>query len=257
MTHHFCGLFVPVFTTRTQQGAFLPRSTRSCGNTRKCWVSREGCPFLVFPSLSMIVTQPERVLLLRDIASVAHYAKGKVLDVGGGNGNRYRSLFTYESYTTLDINGESDIHASSEKIPLADGSVDTVLCFQLFHYFVNPLPHLIEMRRVLKRGGTFILSFPSFIALHPTTRCTFTIQAMRELCEAAGFKIIETKPRGHLPSAITQTVIRAICNKCNPHQNRSMYFVGPVSLLLTKIALLLEHFFKDEMFSMGYVIVMQ
>ncbi len=205
----------------------------------------------------MIVTQPERILLLRDITSLAHYVKGKVLDVGGGNGNRYRSLFKCESYTTLDINGESDIHASSEKIPLPDSSVDTVLCFQLFHYFVDPLPHLKEMRRVLKKDGTMLLSFPQFIALHPTTRCTFTMLAMRELCEQAGFKVIEVKPRGRLPSAITQTLIRAICNKWNPYKNRSMYFVAPISWLLSKVALFLDRFCDDQMFSMGFALALE
>ena len=201
----------------------------------------------------MIVTQPERILLLRDISSLAHYVKGKILDVGGGNGNRYRSLFKCESYTTLDINGESDIHASSEKIPLPDSSVYTILCFQLFHYFIDPLPSLKEMHRVLKQGGVFLLSFPQFITLHPTTRCTFTMLAMRELCEQAGFNIIEVKARGRLPSAIAQTVIRAICNRWNPYKSRSMYLVAPISWLLSRIALFLDRFFHDEMFSMGFV----
>lgn len=203
----------------------------------------------------MIVCQPERERLLRDISSVAHYARGEVLDVGGGNGNRYRTLFTCDRYRTLDINGESDIHASSEQIPLPDGSVHTIVCFQLFHYFIDPLPHLKEMRRVLKRGGVFMASFPQFIALHPSTRCTFTLKAMKELCDKAGFTVKETRQRGQLPSAVAQTIIRSLCNKWRPYENKSIYIIGPLSILITKTALFLDSFFDDEMFAMGFLIV--
>ena len=209
------------------------------------------------PYVSMIVTQPERILLLRDISSLAHHVQGRVLDVGGGNGKRYRSLFACDQYTTLDINGESDIHASAEDITLPDGSIDTVLCFQLLHYFVDPLPALKEMRRVLKKGGVLLLSFPQFIALHPDTRCTFTKLAMREMCEKAGFSIIEVKSRGRLPSSIAQTVIRAICNRLNPYKNNSLYFVAPLSWLLSNCSLLLDIFFRDEMFALGFVMLLE
>jgi SAM-dependent methyltransferase len=42
---------------------------------------------------------------------------------------------------------------SAEHIPLADASVDTVVCAQSFHWFANAAA-LAEIRRVLKREGT-------------------------------------------------------------------------------------------------------
>lgn len=195
---------------------------------------------------------------MRDMEALAPIVRGDVLDVGGSNGNRYRSLFHFGSYTTLDINGEADIQASSDHIPLKSGMIDTILCIQLFHYFIDPLPHLKEMRRVLKPGGKLILSVPKFIALHSTTRCTFTTLAIRELCMEAGFKVLETRNRGRLPSAIVQTILRALCNKLDPYHNRrSMYLMAPLSLILTKAAIFLDRFFKDEMFSMGFILVLE
>src|SRR5215510_14639686 len=41
---------------------------------------------------------------------------------------------------------------SAERIPLADASVDAVVCAQSFHWFAN-VNALSEIRRILKTGG--------------------------------------------------------------------------------------------------------
>lgn len=205
----------------------------------------------------MIIPQPERVLLRRQIASLSRHVSGNVLDVGGGDGRRYRSLFSCDSYASLDVSGLGDIRASADAIPLPDAAVDSVLCFQVLHYFADPLPALREVRRVLRPGGAFLLSFPQFLAVARTTRCSFTALAVRELCEEAGFAVVETLPRGRLPSAIAQTVIRALCGRFRPYETRSMYALAPLSWLLTKAALSLDRFFEDDTFAMGFTMLLR
>jgi SAM-dependent methyltransferase len=44
------------------------------------------------------------------------------------------------------------LHATAQELPLADGSVDAVICAQAFHWFAT-VAALAEIRRVLKPGG--------------------------------------------------------------------------------------------------------
>ena len=45
------------------------------------------------------------------------------------------------------------LEGTATRIPLADSTLDAVVCAQSFHWFANPAA-LIEIRRVLKPGGT-------------------------------------------------------------------------------------------------------
>jgi SAM-dependent methyltransferase len=88
--------------------------------------------------------------------------------------------------------------ASATDIPLADGSVDLVLCHQLLHHMTAQHEALAEMRRVLRPGGLLLLaeSCRCFIESGPV-RALFRHppEAQRDaagyldLVRAAGFRI--------------------------------------------------------------------
>jgi ubiquinone/menaquinone biosynthesis C-methylase UbiE len=50
------------------------------------------------------------------------------------------------------------IRASAQRLPLADGCVDAVVCAQAFHWFASA-DSLAEIRRVLKAGGVLGLGW--------------------------------------------------------------------------------------------------
>jgi SAM-dependent methyltransferase len=50
-----------------------------------------------------------------------------------------------------------------EEIPLADMSVDAVICMGVIEYLENILPALLETRRILKPSGIAIVSFPNVL----------------------------------------------------------------------------------------------
>jgi SAM-dependent methyltransferase len=88
-----------------------------------------------------------------------------VLDLGAGTGKFLPHLRTtgaaviaVEPVAAMRaqlIERNPDIEAkpgTAEQIPLADGSLDAIVCAQAFHWFANPAA-LAEIHRVLKPGG--------------------------------------------------------------------------------------------------------
>ena len=99
--------------------------------------------------------------------------RDRVLDVGGGSRfqkgmKTYESLFANTAYETMDISSDyspdivGDIHA----IPLADASVDAIICRSVLEHVKNPNVAIIELHRILKPGGLLFLQVPSTYPYH-------------------------------------------------------------------------------------------
>jgi ubiquinone/menaquinone biosynthesis C-methylase UbiE len=87
----------------------------------------------------------------------------------------------------------------AEKLPYGDCFFDLLICNDSFHHYPNPLGALSEMRRVLKAGGTLLLSdiclpklqrllMNMFIFLSPDGDYKiYSENAIRNFIEEAGF----------------------------------------------------------------------
>lgn len=100
-------------------------------------------------------------------------AGGTVLDVGGGSRfmkgmKKYQDIFSKLVYKTMDVSADyapdivGDIHA----IPLADGSVDAVICRSVLEHVRHPEQAVHEMIRILKPGGLLYIQVPSTYPYH-------------------------------------------------------------------------------------------
>src|SRR5262249_3910501 len=94
---------------------------------------------------------------------------GKVLDVGA----QYCPYYPFfsgkcDSYSSLDIVPTEmvDIVCDAEDMPIEDGSYDLVLCTQVLEHCNRPERIVSECHRVLKKGGTFIVTVPSIFPVH-------------------------------------------------------------------------------------------
>ncbi len=87
-----------------------------------------------------------------------------VLDIGGRI-QPYRSLLAAKcaKYTALDLAWTPlvSVIGQAERLPLADGQFDLVLCTQVLEYIPEPRSAIDEIHRVLKAGGTLFLSAPA------------------------------------------------------------------------------------------------
>jgi SAM-dependent methyltransferase len=101
----------------------------------------------------------------------------RVLDVGAGS-CPYRAHFSHCVYQTQDFTGLTDEQLRDGKygqidyvseitaIPVAAGSFDVVLCTEVIEHVPNPIGAVKEMGRVLKPGGTLLLSAPLGSGIH-------------------------------------------------------------------------------------------
>jgi SAM-dependent methyltransferase len=85
-----------------------------------------------------------------------------VLDLYCGT-QPYRDLLPpHTRYVSMDIDqryGEPDV-VSEEFLPFPDTSFDLILCTEAFHYVTDPVHAVSELRRVLRPGGTLLLTVP-------------------------------------------------------------------------------------------------
>ncbi|MBT9775056.1 methyltransferase domain-containing protein [Clostridium sp. MCC353] len=99
-----------------------------------------------------------------------------VLDLGCGNGNIIGMLRQQmeAAFYGADISGEMirearkrlgeevklDV-ADAAELPYDDEMFDLVICNASFHHYTDPVKAVMEIRRVLKKGGTLILGDPT------------------------------------------------------------------------------------------------
>ena len=121
-----------------------------------------------------------------------------VLDVGG-RVQPWRPLLgeRIEQYVGLDpiLEGMVDVVAVGENIPFEDGGFDLVICTQMLTYASNPMQLVSELYRVLRPGGTLLLSTT---AMHPKfhdERWRFLPGGLRILL--SDFSKVEIVPEGY------------------------------------------------------------
>jgi SAM-dependent methyltransferase len=135
---------------------------------------------------------------LRALKSYLHYGKGRMLDVGCGGGP-YRVLFPHvDSYVGIDIlpSRNVDVVGDVQQLPFVDSTFDTILCTELLEHVPKPGQALCEISRLLKPGGTLLLTVPMIWGLHlePYDFFRYTKYGLRYLAERTGLTVVEIAP---------------------------------------------------------------
>ncbi len=141
--------------------------------------------------------------LRSEIASMAQAAQGVVLDVGCGTAP-YRLLFAHTAYYGVEVaisskfgskKGGADLMFDGRTLPVADASVDTVLCNQVLEHVFEPLPFLRELHRVLRPGGHLLMTVPFVWDEHeqPYDFARYSSFGLAHLAHSAGFEVVESR----------------------------------------------------------------
>lgn len=141
---------------------------------------------------------------------IAKNVKGITLDAGAGHLN-YKTILSkysaqYHSFDVQNYDGNIDITGDVQNmVDITDHSYDTVCCFHVFEHVPMPDKAVSEMYRILKSGGTLIVSVPLFAGLHeePYDFYRYTPYGIRFLLEQSKFVIKEEYRLGGLLSFIT------------------------------------------------------
>lgn len=108
---------------------------------------------------------------IREHADMSH---GVLLDVGCGLKPYEKAYAPFiESYIGIEYSPESgyrgnkaDFCGDAAYLPLADESVDTILCTEVMEHVPNPEKTVAEFERVLRPGGTIITTAPFVFPIH-------------------------------------------------------------------------------------------
>jgi SAM-dependent methyltransferase len=147
----------------------------------------------------LISDNPIHQRLLKAYIAAKPWISGKVLEVGCGEGRGVEILIE-KADTYLGIDKiEEVVNRLTEKYPnadfqqafippftgIADNSFDTVVSFQVIEHIENDRLFLEEIRRVLKPGGTAIISTPNIrhtLSRNPWHIREYTARQLKELC---------------------------------------------------------------------------
>ena len=121
----------------------------------------------------------------------------QVLDFGCGN-QPYRSLLEtkFKRYVGADLPGNQDAElliGPRGQLPCGDYSFDCVLSSEVLEHTANPRLYLSEAYRVLRAGGSLVLSVPAIWVYHPDPidYWRWTIAGLQFEIRDAGFELIK------------------------------------------------------------------
>ncbi len=140
-------------------------------------------------------------------------AKSRVLDLGGQKYNK-RGNFDIGAcglsvtYANLVTDKGTDVACDAKSLPFPDGSFDAVICSELLEHVPAPAPVIAECRRVLKPGGTLLVTVPFLFRIHgdPEDYGRYTDSYWQKTMNEAGFTIKEIEKHGHYASVLAEFI---------------------------------------------------
>ena len=160
------------------------------------WVRRQ----MFDPSLAGVFVNPfflARRALAKAMRQAAHQVRGRVLDVGCGQ-KPYLSFFDVSDYVGLEVDTpesrskkQADFFYDGKTFPFGNAEFDSVLCNQVLEHVFEPDEFLSELHRVLKQGGTLVLTVPFVWDEHeqPFDFARYSSFGLKHLLAKHGFTI--------------------------------------------------------------------
>ena len=140
--------------------------------------------------------------LARGMRRAAGHLSGRLLDIGCGV-KPYRAMLPgvtrhigIERPGTLSRSTVVDAWADALALPFAEASFDSVLCNEVLEHVPEPARLLSEAARVLRPGGTLVLTTPQTWGLHeePHDYYRYTRHGLAWLARGAGLEVLEITP---------------------------------------------------------------
>ena len=167
---------------------------------------------------------------------------GRVLDVGAGE-SPWRDLMPRVTYVGLDTSRSDSfgmrrrpdlVYYDGGKLPFDDNEFDHLLCTEVLEHIAEPFPFLVDLQRVLRPGGTLVLTVPWSARMHhvPHDYHRFTRYALESLLTSAGFGDVAIEERGNDVAAIANKLVVWWVNFVRPRRRASASVTWPAAVLL-------------------------
>lgn len=152
------------------------------------------------------------------------------------SGQKYVDQFDFSNLGSLSISG-ADADLDIDPYPIADRSTDCVVCFEVLEHLMGDPMHLIcETNRILKTGGTLILSTPNVLWRNNVIRYLFgghpfgwpvytstygdrhnrewTPFEVEQVLRAAGFDKIKTRTEDFCAPTQELSLLKKVISNC-------------------------------------------
>lgn len=110
-----------------------------------------------------------------------------------------------------------DLYCEATNVPLNNESVDTVLSTEVLHDIAEPGDFFNECHRLLRAGGTLVLTSPFVVPVvdGDYDHYRFTAQGLRYQAEKAGFEVKSIEPVGDLFAVIITLSVKPVLKLFN------------------------------------------
>lgn len=145
------------------------------------------------------------------VEALLPYVHGDTVDFGAGL-SRYKPMILTKakSYTAMDSFSAPgiDVVADVMNPPLTDASYDTVLCTQVLEHVKEPWVVVEHIARVLRSGGTAIVTTPFMYPYHPDPADYFryTTAGLAYLFERTGMTVEVSQGYCGLFGVLSETI---------------------------------------------------
>ena len=171
------------------------------------------------------------------LAAEAADLSGLVLDIGGKKRNRRGNFVGSENdsrrwlYLNIDPGADPDYLCSAENIPLPDASVDVFILCEVLEHAAKPEALLAEAHRILRCGGTGLLTMPFLVQVHadPEDYQRWTRFKLCRVLEETGFQITHVHEMGSIGSVI-HDLLHAAAHRSDSFQHATTRRLGRAAL---------------------------
>jgi SAM-dependent methyltransferase len=159
-----------------------------------------------------------RNAILTKLRAALPFFRGRLLDVGCGH-MPYKSIIldsatNVSDYIGMDLSdnrsyaNKPDLTWDGVVIPLPDSSIDCAMATEVLEHCPYPDKTLAEINRVLRPGGTLLITVPFIWMLHevPYDEYRYTPFALRRLVESSNFEVLELSALGGWNASVAQFV---------------------------------------------------
>lgn len=155
-----------------------------------------------------------KILLDRFLSHLFLRARGHVLVLGAGMEPYHKLLKSATKVILSDIDSSNvnlDLVVDAHSIPFPDRHFESIIAIEVFEHLQFPWQAASEIYRVLKPGGTAIISVPFMFRIHgdPHDYQRFTVNGIQSLFSS--FSQVEVIPFGsrvHVVSDIITTALK-------------------------------------------------
>jgi SAM-dependent methyltransferase len=186
--------------------------------------------------------------IARPLRPAIRSLRGKVLDVGAGQSPWRDWLPPGAAYHGIDVGHADEFGMMGEQpdveyydgyiMPLPNDDFDAALCIEVLEHAPDPSLLLAEVARVLRPGGTLILTVPWSARRHhiPHDYHRFTRERLAVLLVRAGFANIVIRERGNDVAAIANKMIVLCMRLVRPRPLRRVVWTWPLLALAGPVA---------------------